>query len=692
MVSPEHTENHTGLYCDFYPGQSYWHVLVIDDNSSIHEITAHALDRICFAGRPLRLFHAYCSTQAKQALASFPHIALILLDIALENQDDGLDLIRWIRNTLGNTSVQIAVRTGKCDRFMEEDIVDTYDINDFLSKTDATSQKLQILVKKAIRSFKSQSDLEMELCRRREIQARLREKEAQHQDLIDNIGDVVWQTNKAHKLIDISGNMEPVTGFHVSEWINKPFDFAMTGECRSRVWPEIKETMDQGRRFSNLEISRIHKKGQTKYFLTSGKPVRNVSGKLIGYRGAEKDITELVHAEMEKKKLISQLRHAQRLEAMGTLAGGIAHDFNNILGGILGYAQLLQFDFKDSPQALSHITHIISGCQRAKNLILQILDFSRQRENTSPDRLTHPGTIVEETCKLLRASIPSSIAIHTSISDETGLIRADPSQIHQAVMNLCTNAAQAIETAMGEISIKVGPVRLTPENHTKSPALDLDHGEYIIISVEDTGKGIEEATLEKIFNPYFTTKKRGDGTGLGLSVVHGIITRFDGAITIDTIPGKGTCFTLYFPKHVPKKNVICRRKSPLYKGKANVLFIDDEPMLVDIGRMMLEKLGYAVTATKAPLTALETVRKDPGRFDIVITDMTMPEIHGSQLALKIKDIRPRLPVVLATGFSNIVQTQKATPSGIDAVLPKPITMGNLSRTLHQLLEDQRNDR
>lgn len=296
-----------------------------------------------------------------------------------------------------------------------------------------------------------------------------------------------------------------------------------------------------------------------------------------------------------------------------------------------------------------------------------------------------PAAIVQETVKLIRASIPSSITIRVDISDDAGSIAADPSQIHQAVMNLCTNARQAIESGIGEIAIQVAGTCLTPDNHIRTPELDLDFGSYVTISVSDTGKGMEEDTLEKIFNPYFTTKKRGDGTGLGLSVVHGIVTRFDGAIHIRTIPGKGSTFTLYFPAQTEASREEKPLPQKLIQGKANVLFIDDEPMLVDIGRMMLEKLDYQVTAIEAPLEGLELVKADPERFDLVITDMTMPEIHGTQLALKLKACNPDLTVVLATGFSNIVQAREANPDGIDAILPKPITMGSLSQTLYQLL-------
>ncbi len=678
-------DHNTKFLNDSQIGELFWDVLVVDDVPAVHDVTTQALKDVCFAGKKIRIHHAHNADQARQVLKARTTTALVLLDIALKTENDGLELIHWIRNTQKNSKIQIAVFTGNSDLTTEYDLIDTYDINDFLYKKDATWQKLLILVKKAIRTFKTHWDLEAELNHRQKIEKELKEKEEQLKDLLDHIGDLVWQTDHTGTFSRISGDTKTITGFSAKELTGQSFESSMTKECLESVWPDIQDQMKKNKGFLNIEISRYHKNGQIKYYLTSGKPLYDTKGELLGYRGAEKDITDLVLSEMEKKELIAQLRHAQRLEAMGTLAGGIAHDFNNILGGILGYAQLLQFDLEDNTPAHTRAGHIIAGCNRAKNLILQILDFSRQRESTSPKMMTDPSQIVNETYKLLKATIPSSIKLITDVTPDSGHIQADPSQIHQVIMNLCTNARQAIETDIGEITIALKPVTLTPENHTRGPALDLDYGDYVTICVKDTGKGIESDTLDKIFHPYFTTKKRGDGTGLGLSVVHGIVSRFNGAITIDTSPGKGTVFTLFFPKHIPTDTKVPAYQSPIIKGKASVLFIDDEPMLVDIGRMMLEKLGYKVMATDNPLSGLEAIKERPERFDIVITDMTMPDIHGSELAKRIKKINPGIPVILATGFSNIVKAQKATPEGIDAVLPKPITMDNISQALHQLL-------
>ncbi|MCP4718526.1 MAG: response regulator, partial [Desulfobacteraceae bacterium] len=612
----------------------FWKVLVIDDEQATHDIMDKALKGLSFSGKSLSVLHADSRDTAKTTIKDNPNIALILLDITLETKKAGFELVHWIRKEQKDTCVQIVIHTGNSDIFLEQEVVEAYDINDYLAKTDATFQRLQTLVKKSIRSFATQSALEDELAHRKKIEIKLKEKEILLQDLIDNIGDILWQTDREYSFTNISNNVETITGYEKTGYKDQPFFCFMTEASKKEVWPEIRSLMNKRENFLNIEISRKNKKGDVKYYFTSGSPFYNDKNEFQGFRGAEKDITDLALSKIEKEKLFSQLRHAQRLEAMGTLAGGIAHDFNNILGGILGYAQLLQFELENNQTGISYTDQILSGCDRAKSLVLQILDFSRQRETISSPKITDPVNIVQKALKLLRASIPSSIKIHSDIAQHVGFILADPQQIHQAVMNLCTNARQAIENSMGQITIQVKKICLDSSNHIRNPNLNLGFGDFITISVQDTGKGIETDTLEKIFNPYFTTKDRGDGTGLGLSVVHGIVTRFNGTITTDTCPGKGTTFTLYFPKHKEKERT--KDKNRLIQGEASVLFIDDEPTLVDLGKKMLEKLGYKVTATNFPLNALEYIQKEPYRFDIVITDMTMPDIHGTQLAKKIK--------------------------------------------------------
>ena len=653
-----------------------WQILAAGEPGAVDRIV-RALKGLQVDTVSVKVHQAYCPDQAGKFFGAVSDICLMLLPLTDARAGDWIDFAARAQKDFGSLGLRILAWSTGGDRILEKELLDAGHIDDVIAGPPEDDRTIQIPVINALKTVNRY--------RNQPVESRPEEKKAGFKDLIETIGDLIWETGRNHMLSYVSANAKALWGYKNSFLRGEAYDFSMNHETRSDAWADIKAAMAEQREFTNTEISRIHKNGTPKYFLASGRPFFNEKGIWMGYRGIEKDVTALEHSEQEKKQLIAQLRHAQRLEAMGSLAGGIAHDFNNILGGILGYTQLIQFEIKDNDLVLGHTEHIISGCNRAKNLILQILDFSRQREWTTPPKMTMPGEIVTEAVKLLRASIPSSIKITSEIQKDAGPILADGSQIHQAVMNLCTNARQAIESGQGRIGVQVASLKLTPENHTRGPELDLDFGDYVTIAVTDTGKGIESNTLEKIFNPYFTTKKRGDGTGLGLSVVHGIVTRFNGLIRVDTNLGSGSTFTLYFPRHMSKKPPKKKNTPRLMRGMANILFIDDEPMLVDIGRMMLEKLGYKVTALEIPLKGLEMIESDPSRFDVVITDMTMPDILGTQLALRAKQLNPLLPVVLATGFSNIVQTQKANPSGIDAVLPKPITMASLSQTLHQLL-------
>ncbi|SLM27896.1 putative Histidine kinase [Desulfamplus magnetovallimortis] len=424
--------------------------------------------------------------------------------------------------------------------------------------------------------------------------------------------------------------------------------------------------------------------------LTSQKLYTVVTASLRSYSlkfTLQKELEQRRKAEKEKEKLLFSLKEAQRLEALGTLAGGIAHDFNNILGSILGYAQLLQMDISENEKGMRYTQQIINGCNRAKNLTLQILEFSRQKESDNASKIPIlASAMVKEKVKLLQASIPSSMKIRTQIQKDTGYILASPTQIHQVIMNLSTNALQAMkEENQGTLTIGMENITLTPLNAEEFVELDLPHGEYVTIFVEDDGKGMMPGTKDKVFDPYFTTKTGGDGTGLGLSVVHGIIKRCKGGIKVDSTPDKGTRITLYFPKHIRENKQKTSDTLLIQQGEGKVLFVDDEQMLVDLGKMMLEKLGYQAVALKSPQNALEIIKKNPKGFDIVITDLTMPDIQGTQLAEKIKSISPTLPVVLITGFSDITTAEKVNSEFIDAVLSKPLSINALALILQKFI-------
>jgi len=385
------------------------------------------------------------------------------------------------------------------------------------------------------------------------------------------------------------------------------------------------------------------------------------------------------------KTLETQLQQAQKMEAIGTLAGGIAHDFNNILGGILGYAELAKVRALDGGNVISDLEQLIISSNRAADLVKQILTISRQhKQERRPVQVRY---IVNEALDLLRATLPTTIDVQGDLANDAGIVNADPTQIHQVIMNLATNAGHAMQEDGGKLEVSLANVELdalSASNH-----LDLPAGSCLRLTVSDTGYGMTSETMERIFDPYFTTKDTGEGTGLGLSVAQGIIKAHGGAITVNSELGKGTTFHVYLPViHKAEKAEKDAPEEPLPTGSERILFIDDEEVLIEIGGQMLELLGYEVIGKKSSVQALELFRAEPDRFDLVITDMTMPHMTGDKLARELMKLRPDIPVILCTGHSELTSEEKAKDIGIRSFVMKPLVMRNLAETVRKVLDKE----
>ncbi|MBN1930875.1 MAG: response regulator [Desulfobacterales bacterium] len=397
------------------------------------------------------------------------------------------------------------------------------------------------------------------------------------------------------------------------------------------------------------------------------------------------DLTERVRVENEQKRLEAQLQQAQKMEAIGTLAGGIAHDFNNILAAIIGYTELSIFHVPDDSKAKNSLRKVLKAGDRAKNLVNQILSFSRQGDQSM--RLVSINSILKESLKLLRASLPSTIEIRKHIDNDIGPIEADPTQIHQVLINLCSNAAHAMREKGGVLEISLTKVRVDSENPAKS--VDMLPGPYLKLSVKDTGHGIPPELMKRIFEPYFTTKKMNEGTGLGLAVVHGIVKSCGFNIHVESEPGKGTMFQVFFPysqKELNHSNENHTTEENNYTGKERILFIDDEQALVDIGKEILGYLGYKVVAVTSSIQAFDLFKLEPNQFDLVITDMTMPNMTGVMLAEEILKIRSDIPIILCTGFSDVITPEKAQAIGISEFVLKPLVIKDLAEIIRKVLD------
>jgi PAS domain S-box-containing protein len=394
------------------------------------------------------------------------------------------------------------------------------------------------------------------------------------------------------------------------------------------------------------------------------------------------DITERKQAEEEKKKLEAQLQQAQKMEAIGTLAGGIAHDFNNILYAAIGYADLALDDAPKGTSLQSHLQEVVKAGSRAKDLVKQILTFSRQTEYEL--KAVQVKLIVKEALKLLRASLPTTIEIRQNIQSDS-VVLADPTQVHQVLMNLCTNVAHAMLKEGGILEVSLADEELDSDFATRYP--DMTPGPHLRLTVSDTGHGMTPDVRERIFDPFFTTKEPGEGTGLGLSVVHGIVKSLGGTITVDSQPGKGSTFQIYLPLAGRELEPEVETEKTVPAGDERILFIDDELVLANMGKQMLERLGYEVVSRTSSIEALELFRAQPDRFDLVITDMTMPNMTGEKLAAEIMNIRPDVPVILCTGFSEVITADKAKAMGIREYVMKPILKRRIAETIRRVLDE-----
>jgi CheY-like chemotaxis protein len=373
------------------------------------------------------------------------------------------------------------------------------------------------------------------------------------------------------------------------------------------------------------------------------------------------------------------------MEAIGTLAGGIAHDFNNILSAIMGYTELAEVHALEGTELRKHLLQVLKATRRAKDLVSHILAFSRHGD-AQEIRPVAVAPIIKEALKLMRASLPSTVQIRKNISSEAGAIMGDPTQIHQVLMNLCTNAAHAMREQGGTLDVRLNTMEL--DTRMARTYAELKEGVYVRLTVKDTGHGMNPASLERIFDPYFTTKGVGEGTGLGLAVVHGIVKSHGGAIAIQSEPGKGTVFEILFPRIDFGQEKSTNAQGPVPKGTERILFVDDENALAELGQMILSPLGYEVTTTMSSLEALELFRSQPAAFDLVVTDMTMPKMTGVGLASEMLRIRPDLPIILCTGHSDEITEDRAKDIGIRAFVMKPLSRRNLAEVIRKILDEE----
>jgi PAS domain S-box-containing protein len=511
-----------------------------------------------------------------------------------------------------------------------------------------------------------------------ELLDKVRQSEQFLTAIIENIPDMIF-VKEAENLSFVRFNKagEDLIGYSREELIGKTdYDF-FSSEKADFFVSKDRETLNKGD-LVDIPEELIDTRFMGQRILHTKKiPIFDDKGKPAYLLGVSRDMTEKRQMEENGKNLEAKLRHVQKMESIGTLAGGIAHDFNNILTSIIGYTELALMDTRKGDFPLNCLQEIYTAGKRVK----QILTFARKsEEKASPVQV---DVIAEEALKLIRSSIPTTIEIHQNIEHES-VIMGNSTQIHQIFMNLCTNAAQAMEDKGGILEVNLAKIMVDDEISREFEGLKT--GVYLKINISDTGPGIPAEIRNMIFEPYFTTKGPSEGTGLGLAMVHGIVEAYGGKIFVDSEEGKGSVFTILFPVILqtvtPQNNDV----SIFPSGHERILFVDDEETITTMMGEILERLGYTVTIRTSSQDVLDLFKKDPDAFDLVITDMTMPDITGDILAPMLIGIRPDIPVILFTGYSRKISEERAKSIGIKAFLYKPVTIQDLSRTIRKVLD------
>jgi signal transduction histidine kinase/CheY-like chemotaxis protein len=660
-------------------------ILTIDDEASIRSSFRNYLEDF-----------EYCVVEAengRQGLDLFHNAKpdLLLVDLRMP-EVDGLEVLEEVHRERPETPIIVVSGTG-----VISDVVDALRKGawDYLLKPIEDLSVLHHAVKKALERAQLLSENKVYQQRLEQlVEARTRQLKEAHEELRQSHQDLKQSESKYRLLFETM-----LHGFAFHEPIYDEDQNLV--DCRFIEINPAMETIFQyptdqiaGQNLCSLlpasgkiwietcgQSLRTGKATRTEIFI----PEIEKHLDILAFDPGSGHMVTLMADVTDRKRLENQLLRAQKMEAIGNLAGGIAHDFNNILGGVMGYAELAKMQMDNQEQEAAYkIDQVLHSCERAKDLVQRILSFSHEQKSERNPIQAH--AVLDEVLKLIRAALPTTIDIRKEIRAERDTILADSTQMHQILMNLCTNAHHAMRDQGGTLTVALDNEALDLDE-IKERNLNLIPGDYLKLTVADTGHGIPDKLINQIFDPYFTTKKRGEGTGLGLAIVLGIASAHGGGANVISEEGKGTCFEVFLPLN--DSDLVAApptTQSQKPKGRERILFVDDEEILVEIGTEMLQTLGYTVTAKGNPIEAWECFQAAPKQFDLLVTDLTMPGLTGTQLAKKMIDLRPDFPVVITTGNSAELSAMISKPSHIRGYIPKPMVLGELARAVRRALD------
>ena len=523
----------------------------------------------------------------------------------------------------------------------------------------------------------------------KKAQIQLKQSEERYRLLADNATDTIWIMQYPDlKLRYISPSIQTLLGYTPEAFLEFELKDYLTEDSLKQVpviiaeeLGEISDDETESKGLKGAELELIKKDGSTIWIEISAGFLKNDQGEPDGILGISRDISDRKRADEERKKLEQHLDQARKMEAIGILAGGIAHDFNNILSGQMGFTDLALHEAKDNETLKRYLNQVTSASLRARDLVRQILTFSRESEVEKQPITINP--VIKESLKFIRASLPASIEIQRDLRIEQGRVFGDATQIYQVLMGLFTNAAHAMKDHGGVLDIVLDRVKL--EGAQTGFLGKISAGEFIELVISDTGCGIHKKYLDRIFEPFFTTKARGEGTGMGLATVYGIVKEMDGGISVYSEVGVGTTFRILLPAYDQAEPVQIDTNTELKTGQGNILVVDDEEAIAESSCDILKILGYSTVMEIDSLKAVEHVKNNPEHYDLVLTDMTMPHLDGFGLAKQIKKINPDISIVLATGFCHSLTKEKCRDAGIEDMVMKPMTAGELSSVVEKAI-------